>query len=155
MENMSFDDFGLLLGVIEIQWFPISWFMVFKSLCYNVISSPILWAFLYTLSMLTWNVKLLFCSLDLVACIIIALSCILLLVRFNLFTACGVYWLDYTCLDLLHDKFIDYSPCVSTPLLFCIWSLLIWSWSKEEKRLCVTMLWLRPIFVSSWCSSSV
>jgi hypothetical protein len=40
---------------------------------------------------------LLLCSLDLVACIIIALSCILLLVRFDLFAACGVHWSDYSC----------------------------------------------------------
>jgi hypothetical protein len=42
MENMSFDDLGLLLGVIEIQWSSISLFMVFKSLYYNVTSSPTL-----------------------------------------------------------------------------------------------------------------
>jgi hypothetical protein len=39
MENMSFDDLGLLLRVIEIQWFSMSLFMVFKGLCYNVTSS--------------------------------------------------------------------------------------------------------------------
>jgi hypothetical protein len=76
--------------------------------------------------MLTCNVKLLLCSLDLVACIIIALSCILLLVRLDLFTACGVHWSDYS-----------YFLCG----LICL-------------PLCVTMLWLRPmwfimLFVSS------
>jgi hypothetical protein len=46
-------------------------------------------------------VKLLLYSLDLVACMIIALSCILLLMRLDLFATCGVHrsylllvWLD-------------------------------------------------------------
>jgi hypothetical protein len=42
MENMSFDDRDLLLGVIEIQRFSISLFMVFKSLWCNVRSLPTL-----------------------------------------------------------------------------------------------------------------
>jgi hypothetical protein len=64
MEDMNFDDLSFLLGVIEIQWFSISLFIVFKSLCCNVTFSPTLWFFLYTLSMLTCNVKLFMCSLD-------------------------------------------------------------------------------------------
>jgi hypothetical protein len=39
MEYMNFDDLDLLLGVIEIQWFYISLFMDFDSLCCNVTSS--------------------------------------------------------------------------------------------------------------------
>jgi hypothetical protein len=42
MKHMNFDDLSLLLGVIEISWFSISLFMVFKSLCCNVTSSPTL-----------------------------------------------------------------------------------------------------------------
>jgi hypothetical protein len=45
--------------------------------------------------MLTSNVKLLLCSFDLIACIIIVLSCIFLLVRLDLFAACGVHRSDY------------------------------------------------------------
>jgi hypothetical protein len=71
--------------------------MDFDFPCWNVTSSPTLWAFLYTLSMLTWNMKLLLYSLDLVACIIIALSCILLLVRLDVFVACGVHRSYHTC----------------------------------------------------------
>jgi hypothetical protein len=61
-------------------WFFISLFMDFDSPYCNVTSSLTLWAFSYIHFMLAWNVKLLLCSLDLVACIIIALSYILLLV---------------------------------------------------------------------------
>jgi hypothetical protein len=82
---------------------------------------------IHSLLMLTWNVKLLLCSPDLVACIIIVLSCILLLVRLDLFAACGVHRSYYTCF-----------------LCGLICSLL-----------CVTMLWLWPMFVLSWCSSPV
>jgi hypothetical protein len=42
MEDMDFNDLGLLLRVIDIQWFSISLFMVFKSLWCNVRSSPTL-----------------------------------------------------------------------------------------------------------------
>jgi hypothetical protein len=40
---------------------------------------------------------LLLCSLNLVACIVIALSCILLLMRLDLFATCGVHRSDYAC----------------------------------------------------------
>jgi hypothetical protein len=127
MEYMNFDDLDLLLGVIEIQWFYISLFMDFDSLCCNVTSSLTLWAFSYTLLMLTWNVKLLLCSLDLVVCIIITLSCILLLVWLDLFVACGVHRLDYACF---------LCGLICSPL-------------------CVIMPLLQPMFVLSWCSSLV
>jgi hypothetical protein len=39
MENMRFDDLGLLLGVTEIQMVPNTLVHVFKNPCYNVISS--------------------------------------------------------------------------------------------------------------------
>jgi hypothetical protein len=39
MENMSFDDLGLLLGVIDIWVFSISLWMAFNSPCCNVTSS--------------------------------------------------------------------------------------------------------------------
>jgi hypothetical protein len=68
--------------------------------------------------MLTWNVKLLLCSLDLIACIIIALSCILLLVWLDLFVACGVHWSDYS---------------------FFLCDLIC-------SPLCVIMLWLWPMW---------
>jgi hypothetical protein len=87
---MSFDDLSLLLGVIETR-------MDFDSPYCSVTSSLTLWAFSYTLLMLTWSVKLLLCSLDLVAYIIIALSYILLRVWLDLFVACGVQWSDYSC----------------------------------------------------------
>jgi hypothetical protein len=92
MENMNFDDLGLLLEVIEIR------------MVLHILDSPyplwhlhLLCEHSHTLSLLAWNVKLLLYSLDLIACIIIALSCILLLVRLDLFAACGVHWSDYSC----------------------------------------------------------
>jgi hypothetical protein len=127
MENMSFDDLGLLLGVIETR-------VVLHILVYGL-RFPVLQCdiFTYFMSILIHShyaylkCELLLCSLDLVACIIIALSCILLLVRLDLFTTCGVHWSDYTCY---------LCGLICSPL-------------------CVTMPWLRPMFVSSWCSSLV
>jgi hypothetical protein len=111
---MRFDDLGLLLGVIEIQIVPhmldhdvqfdILWHLHFYVSC-----------LIHSLRMLTLNVKSLLCSLDLVACMIIALSCILLLMRLDLFAACGVHQSHYSCL-----------LCG----LIC-------------SSLCVTLLWLR------------
>jgi hypothetical protein len=40
MENMSIDDLGLLLGVVEILVDFQSLFMAFNSSCCNVTSSP-------------------------------------------------------------------------------------------------------------------
>jgi hypothetical protein len=81
MENMRFDDLGLLLGVIEI-WVVLH--ILIHGLQFPMLQCDI---FTYSVSFLIhsilclramWNLFL--CSLDLVACIIIALSCILLLV---------------------------------------------------------------------------
>jgi hypothetical protein len=103
--------------------------------------------FIHSLLMLTWNMKLLLCSLDLVAYIIIApilyltfcaawfvrrlwsapVRLYLLLMQLDLFAACGVHQLYYTCFLCG----LIYSP------------------------LYVTMFWLRPMFVPSWYSSSV
>jgi hypothetical protein len=67
--------------------------MDFDSPYCSATPSLTLWSFSYTLLMLTWNVKLLLCSLDLLAYIII----ILLLVWLDLFAACGVHQSDYAC----------------------------------------------------------
>jgi hypothetical protein len=75
-----------------------------------------LWAFSYTLLMLTWNVKLFLCSPDLVACIIIALSCIFFLVRLNLFAAWGVHQSDYTCF---------LCGLICSPLVECIGQIIL------------------------------
>jgi hypothetical protein len=81
MKNMSFDDLGLLLGVIEI-WVVLH--ILVHGLRFLMLNCDI---FMYYLSVLIhsllrliimWNLFL--CSLDLVACIIIYLSFILLLV---------------------------------------------------------------------------
>jgi hypothetical protein len=96
MENMSFDDLGLLLRVIETR-------MVLHILI-HVLRFPVLQCdiFTYSVSILIHSLyaylkcELLLCSLDLVACIIIALSYILLLVWLDLFAACGVHRSYYT-----------------------------------------------------------
>jgi hypothetical protein len=78
MENMSFDDLGLLLRVIEIR-------VVLHMLVHGV-QFPILYCDIFTYSMsflihsilclrVMWNLSL--CSLHLVACIIIVISCFL------------------------------------------------------------------------------
>jgi hypothetical protein len=132
MEALGWRTWTLMISVfclewLRYEWFSISLFMDFDSPYCSVTSSLTMWAFSYTLLMLTWNVKLLLCSLDLVACIIITLSCIMLLVRLDLFATCRVHRSDYT-----------YFLCV----LIC-------------SSLCVTMPWLRPMFVLSWFSSPV
>jgi hypothetical protein len=82
---MSFDDLSLLLAVIEIQ-------MVLHMLAHDV-RFDILGHLHFYVSILIHSLyaclkcELLLCSLDLVACIIIALSYILLLVRLHLFAA--------------------------------------------------------------------
>jgi hypothetical protein len=124
-ENMSSNDLGLLLGVIEIQ-------MVLHMLAHGI-RFDILWHLHFYVSILIHppyaclKCELLLCSLDLIACIIIALSCILLLVRLDLFAACGVHWSDYSCF---------LCGLICSPL-------------------CVTMPWLRPMFVPSLCASPV
>jgi hypothetical protein len=121
-EDLGWRTWVLMISVICLKWlrhgwFSISLFMDFDFLYCSVTSSLTLWVFSYARLMLAWNVKLLLCSLDLVACIISALSCILLLVRLDLFTAWGVHRSYYTCF-----------LCG----LFC-------------SPLCVTMLWLWPM----------
>jgi hypothetical protein len=92
---MSFDNLDLLLGVIEIQ-------MVLHMLGHGV-WFDILWHLHFYVSILIHSpyaclkCELLLCFLDLVACIKIALSCILLLMRLDLFAACGVHQSYYTC----------------------------------------------------------
>jgi hypothetical protein len=97
MEDMNFDDLGLLLRVIEIQWFSISLFMVFKSLC-CMWHLHLLCEISYTPSLCLlamWNCS---CAhLIIIAYIIIALYYIFLLVRLDLFVASGVHRSDYTC----------------------------------------------------------
>jgi hypothetical protein len=120
MENMRFGDLSLLLGVIDSPY------------C-SVTSSLILWAFSYTHFMLTWNVKLLLCSLDLVTYIIIILSCILLLVRLDLFAACGVHRSHYTYFlcGLICSPFcvkcFGYDPCCSV-MVFIFGVDVTFSW---------------------------
>jgi hypothetical protein len=125
MENMSFDDPGLLLGVIETR-------MVLHIIVHRL-RFPVLQcdSFTYSVSILIHSLygylkcELLLCPLDLVACVIIALSCILLLVRLDLFTICVVHQSYYTCF---------LCGLICSPL-------------------CVTVPWLRPMFVLLWCSS--
>jgi hypothetical protein len=101
---------------LRYGWFSISLFMDFDSLYCSVTSSLTLWAFSYTLLMLTWNVKLFLCSPDVVACIIIALSCILRLVRLDLFAAWGVHKSDYTCF---------LCSLICSPLVECISHIIL------------------------------
>jgi hypothetical protein len=110
MENMSFDDLGLLLGVIETR---VVLHILIHGLRFLVLRCDI---FTYFMSILIHSpyaylkCELLLCSLDLIACIIIALSCILLLVRLDLFTTCGVHWSDYTCY-LCHNALVTTHVC--------------------------------------------
>jgi hypothetical protein len=106
-------------------WLSISLFIDFDSPYCSVTSSLTLWAFSYTRFMLTWNMKLLLCSLDVVVCIIIALSCILLLVQLDLFTACGVHRPYYTCF---------LCGLICSP--FCVTMLWLWPmWFRHGVRL--------------------
>jgi hypothetical protein len=137
MENMSFDDLSLLLGVIEIR---VVLHILVHGLQFPVLQCDI---FTYSVSFLIhsilrlramWNLFL--CSLDLVACIIIALSCILLLV-----------WV----------KFVEIYSMMSSLVILLVFSsmdLIIVHMVLVQKRErgFMTMLWLRPIFASSWCS---
>jgi hypothetical protein len=106
---------------LRYGWFSISLFMDFDSPCCNVTSSLTLWVVSYTLLMLTWNVKFLLCSPDLVACIIIALSCILLLVRLDLFAALchNALVMTHVCsvMEFISGVDVTFSYLVSTPIL--------------------------------------
>jgi hypothetical protein len=137
MKNMSFDDLGLLLGVIEI-WVVLH--ILVHGLRFLMLNCDI---FMYYLSVLIhsllrliimWNLFL--CSLDLVACIIIALSCILLLV-----------WV----------KFVEIYSMMSSLVILLVFSsmnLIIVHMVLVQKRErgFMSMLWLRPMFPLSWCS---
>jgi hypothetical protein len=127
MKNMRFDDLGLLLRVIETR-------MVLHILIHGL-QFPVLQCDIFTYSVSIFihppyvclKCELLMSSLDLIACIIIALSYILLLVRLNLFATCGVHRSYYTC-------FLCGLICSS---------------------LCVIVPWLRLMFALSWCLSPV
>jgi hypothetical protein len=137
MKNMNFDDLGLLLGVIEI-WVVLH--ILVHGLRFLMLNCDI---FMYYLSVLIhsllrliimWNLFL--CSLDLVACIIIALSCILLLV-----------WV----------KFVEIYSMMSSLVILLVFSsmnLIIVHMVLVQKRErgFMSMLWLRPMFPLSWCS---
>jgi hypothetical protein len=134
---MNFDDLGLLLGVIEI-WVVLH--ILVHGLRFLMLNCDI---FMYYLSVLIhsllrliimWNLFL--CSLDLVACIIIALSCILLLV-----------WV----------KFVEIYSMMSSLVILLVFSsmnLIIVHMVLVQKRErgFMSMLWLRPMFPLSWCS---
>jgi hypothetical protein len=121
MENMSFDDLGLLLGVIETR-------MVLHILVHRL-RFPVLQCdiFTYSVSILIpppyacLKCELLLCSLDLVACIMIALSCILLLVRLDLFTILchNALVTTHVCSIMVFVSSVDvtFSWQVSTPVL--------------------------------------
>jgi hypothetical protein len=140
MENMSFDDLSLLLGVIEIR---VVLHILVHGLQFPVLQCDI---FTYSVSFLIhsilrlramWNLFL--CSLDLVACIIIALSCILLLV-----------WV----------KFVEIYSMMSSLVILLVFSsmdLIIVHMVLVQKRErgFMSMLWLQPMFASSWCSFSI
>jgi hypothetical protein len=110
--------------------------MDFDSPYCSVTSSLTLWAFSYTHFMLTWNVKSLLCSLDLVACIKIVLSCILLLLRLFVHRL----WSASVILCLLLVRLVLFAACEVHQLYYtCFLCGLICS------PLCVTLLWLRPM----------
>jgi hypothetical protein len=117
IENMRFNDLNLSLGVIEIQ-------MVLYMLVHGVRFDTVwhlhlLCEYSHTLPPYAClKCELLLCSLDLVACMIIALSYILLFMRLDLFVACGVHRSYYSCF---------LCGLICSPL-------------------CVTMLWLRPMW---------
>jgi hypothetical protein len=137
MENMSFDDLNLLLGVIEIR---VVLHILVHGLQFPVLQCDI---FTYYMSILIhsllrvlimWN--LFMCSLDLIACIIIALSCILLLV-----------WM----------KFVEIYSRMSSLVILLVFSsidLIIVHMVLVQKRErgFMLMLWLQPMFASSWFS---
>jgi hypothetical protein len=106
---------------LRYRWFFISSFIDFDSPYCSVTSSLTLWAFSYTRFMLIWNVKFLLCSLDLITCIISALSCILLLVWLDLFTALchSALVTTHVCFIMVFVSSIDvtFSWLVSIPVL--------------------------------------
>jgi hypothetical protein len=137
MENMSVDDLNLLLGVIEI-WVVLH--ILVHGLQFPVLQCDI---FTYYMSILIhsllrvlimWN--LFMCSLDLIACIIIALSCILLLV-----------WVKFGEIYFMMSSLVILFVFSSMDLIIVHMVLV-----QNRERSFMRMLWLRPMFASSWCS---
>jgi hypothetical protein len=135
---MSFDDLGLLLGVIETRmvlhilvhglWFPALQCDIFTYSVSILIHSLYAYLKCEIALVLAWSCSMYYnCYiLYLASCAVWFVCCVwsasvilyLLLVWLDLFAACGVHWSDYTCL-----------------LCGLICSLL-----------CVTMPWLRPMW---------
>jgi hypothetical protein len=120
MENITFDDLGLLLGVIEIR-------MVLHILVHGLLF-PILQCDIFTYSvsiLIHFSYAYLKCEIELVltlvAYIIIHLSCILLLVRLDLFTALchNALVMNHVCSIMVFISNVDvtFSWLVSTPIL--------------------------------------
>jgi hypothetical protein len=137
MENMSFDDLSILLGVIEIR---VVLHILVHGLQFPVLQCDI---FTYYMSILIhsllrvlimWN--LFMCSLDLIACIIIALSCILLLV-----------WVKFGEIYFMMSSLVILFVFSSMDLIIVHMVLV-----QNRERSFMRMLWLRPMFASSWCS---
>jgi hypothetical protein len=137
MENMSFDDLNLLLGVIEIR---VVLHILVHGLQFPVLQCDI---FTYYMSILIhsllrvlimWN--LFMCSLNLIACIIIALSCILLLV-----------WVKFGEIYFMMSSLVILFVFSSMDLIIVHMVLV-----QNRERSFMRMLWLRPMFASSWCS---
>jgi hypothetical protein len=81
--------------------------------------------------MLMINVEFVFCAhLIIVACLIIALSYILLLVR-----------VKFAKISF-HDEFIDYPSCFLLPCSYILDHCSYGLGPKERKRFCIIMLWL-------------
>jgi hypothetical protein len=127
MENMSFDDLSLFLGVIEIQMvlhilvhgfrFPVLQCDIF-TYSVSILIHSLYAYFKYEIALvLTWS-RSMYYNYSILY---------LLLMRLDLFAACGV-----------HRSYCTYFLCG----LIC-------------SPLCVTMPWLRHMFVPSWCSSPV
>jgi hypothetical protein len=134
---MSVDDLGLLLGVIEIR---VVLHILVHGLQFTVLQCDI---FTYSVSFLIhsilrlrvmWNLFL--CLLDLVACIIITLSCILLLVWAKFVE---IYSMMRSLVILLVFSSMD---------LIIVHMVLV----QKRERGFMLMLWLRPMFALSSCS---
>jgi hypothetical protein len=134
---MSVNDLGLLLGVIEIR---VVLHILVHGLQFTVLQCDI---FTYSVSFLIhsilrlrvmWNLFL--CLLDLVACIIIALSCILLLVWAKFVE---IYSMMRSLVILLVFSSMD---------LIIVHMVLV----QKRERGFMLMLWLRSMFALSSCS---
>jgi hypothetical protein len=134
---MSVDDLGLLLGVIEIR---VVLHILVHGLQFTVLQCDI---FTYSVSFLIhsilhlrvmWNLFL--CLLDLVACIIITLSYVLLLVWAKFVE---IYSMMRSLVILLVFSSMD---------LIIVHMVLV----QKRERGFMLMLWLRPMFALSSCS---